>query len=221
MNSDARKGFHDELESLQQDLLRMGRHVEESISRAVEALSTQNLQLAEQVIDDDDEIDEMQVYIENNCLRLLALQQPMGKDLRVIGTALKVVTDIERIADHSVDICRTVTRMNGEPLVKPLIDIPRMAHIAQKMVRDSLKSFVARDTAIAESLAKQDDDVDYLFGSIMRELTTLMMADTSTIRQSTHLMMAAQSLERIGDHATNIGEWVIYMVLGERRDLNV
>ncbi|MCY0900837.1 MAG: phosphate signaling complex protein PhoU [Firmicutes bacterium] len=218
---DARRGFHGDLEILQQDLLRMGALVEESIFKAIRALTDQNEALAEQVLAGDDAIDEMEIDIETRSLRLIALQQPMAGDLRILGTTLKAVTDLERMADHSVDIAKVVLRMNKQPWVKPLIDIPRMAHIVEEMVRDSLTAFIRRDVALADTLAARDDEVDGLYGQIFRELLSLMISTPVAVEQATQLLMVAQNLERVGDHATNIGEWVIYMVDGVRRDLNI
>jgi len=218
---DARRGFHGDLEILQQDLLRMGALVEESIFKAIRALTDQNEVLAEEVLLGDDVIDEMEIDIETRSLRLIALQQPMAGDLRILGTTLKAVTDLERMADHSVDIAKVVLRMNKQPWVKPLIDIPRMAHTVEEMVRDSLTAFIRRDVALADTLAARDDEVDGLYGQIFRELLSLMISTPVAVEQATQLLMVAQNLERVGDHATNIGEWVIYMVDGVRRDLNI
>ncbi len=218
---DARRQFHSDLEALQQDLLRMGALIEESIFKAVRALMEQDPDMAEEVLEGDDRIDEMEIDIETRSLRLIALQQPMAGDLRILGTVLKAVTDLERMADHSVDIAKVVLRMNRQPWVKPLIDIPRMAHCVESMVRDSLTAYIRRDVQLAETLAMRDDEVDGLYGQIFRELLVLMSTTPSAVEQATQLLMAAQNLERIGDHATNIGEWVIYMVDGVRRDLNI
>ncbi len=218
---DARRQFHVDLEVLQQDLLRMGALVEESIFKAVRALTDQNPDLAQEILAGDDQIDDMEIDIETRSLGLIALQQPMAGDLRILGTALKAVTDLERIADHSVDIAKVVLRMNRQPWLKPLIDIPRMANVVEGMVRDGLTAYIRRDTVLAESLAQRDDEVDSLYAQIFRELLDLMLSSPAAVEQATQLMMVSQHLERIGDHATNIGEWVIYMVQGVRRDLNI
>ena len=218
---DARRQFHGELQVLQQDLLKMGALVEESIFKAIRSLTEQDSDLALQVVTGDDLIDQMEIDIETRSLQLIALQQPMAGDLRILGTALKAVTDLERIADHSVDIAKVVLRMNRQPWLKPLIDIPRMANIVEGMVRDGLTAYIRRDTALAESLAQRDDEVDSLYAQIFRELLDLMLSSPTAVEQATQLMMVSQHLERIGDHATNIGEWVIYMVQGVRPDLNI
>jgi phosphate transport system protein len=218
---DARKGFHNSLDALQKDILRMGVMVEEAIFLAVKSLANEDTLIAEKVIKGDVKINEMMVEIEAACLRLLALQQPMASDLRVIGTALKIVTDLERIGDHAVDIAKTTIRLGGEKLLKPLVDIPRMADMAKEMLHDALSAYVKRDVAIALSLANKDDLVDHLYRNIFDELQGMMMENKENVRQATLLLVACQSLERIADHATNIGEWVIYMVSGDRKDLNV
>lgn len=215
-----RSTFDQELEELQQDILRMGTLVEEAIGQAVSSLAAGNLQLAELIVQRDDVVDEMQVQIETRCLQLIALQQPIAIDLRIVGTAIKIVGDLERMADHAVDIARVTLRLGGEPLIKPLIDIPRMADMAQRMARDALRAYVRRDPEAAKELLRTDDQVDHLYAQILRELLVLMMEDPRTIHQATHLLFVAQHLERVADHATNLGESVIYMVSGERADLN-
>jgi phosphate transport system protein len=218
---DARKGFHHALEGLQRDLLKMGVLVEESIYHAVKSLATLDGAIAEAVIKGDAKINDMMIEIESDCLRLLALQQPMASDLRVIGTAMKIVTDLERMGDHAVDIAKTTVRLQGEKLLKPLIDTPRMADMAKEMLHDALNCYVRRDTELAMQLAAKDDAVDHLYSTIFTELEEMMKQNPSHVRQATMLLMVCQSLERIADHATNIGEWVIYMVSGDRTDLNI
>ncbi|MDI3258044.1 MAG: phosphate signaling complex protein PhoU [Kyrpidia sp.] len=218
---DTRSGFHEELQELEQNVLAMGGWVSQAVRDSVTALKELNETLAEQVIERDDRLDDMQVDIENRCLRLIALQQPMAGDLRTIGTVLKVVTDLERMGDHAVDIARTALKLSGQTLIKPLIDIPRLADIAQDMLGTGLQAFVDRDAELAQTLADKDDQMDHLYSQIFRELLVLMIEDPSTIRQATQLLFVAQSLERVADHITNIGEWTIYMVTGERRDLNL
>lgn len=218
---DTRKGFHGSLQDLQKDILKMGVQVEEAIFLAVKSLASEDAPMAERVIKGDEKINEMMIQIESACLRLLALQQPMASDLRVIGTALKIVTDLERIGDHAVEIAKTTVRLQGEKLLKPLVDTPRMADMAKEMLRDSLNAYVNRDLDIAQGLAEKDDVVDGLYKRVYNELQEMMTQDSSTITQAIKLLMVCQSLERIADHATNIGEWVIYMVSGDRTDLNV
>jgi phosphate transport system protein len=216
----ARKNFQDELKHLSEDLLMMGNMVEQCIVKAVQALKEQDVALAQEVIDGDEKIDSIELVIEDRCLKLIAQQQPMAKDLRKIATALKIITDLERIADHACDIAKICVRIGDEPLIKPLVDIPRMAEMARTMVKTALDSFVEENVQLAYQVAKDDDEIDALYNQIFRELLTYMMEDPKNIRQATYLLFVSSYLERIGDHATNLGEWLIYMVTGERKELN-
>ncbi len=213
---DRRKSFVSSLEDLRADLLRMGAAVERAIHDAVKSLVNRDQALAERVVQGDDAIDQLELDIESQCLSLLALQQPMAKDLRVIGTALKVITDLERMADHAVDIAQVTIALHGQRLIKPLIDVPRMAELAQAMVRKSLDAYVDENVEAARAVIEADDEVDHLYAQVFRELLLIMMENPRSIEQATHLLLVAQYLERIADHATNLGEWVIYMVTGER-----
>lgn len=215
-----RKEFHQSLQELQKDILKMGTLVEEAIHQAVKALAEMDTALAEKTVMQDDMIDEMTLQVEDRCLRLIALQQPLAGDLRMIGTTLKIVTDLERIADHATDIAKTVLRIAGEKLVKPLDDIPRMAELARAMVREALTAYVERDVERAQKLAAKDDEVDALYTQLFAEVVSLMGKERAVNRQLVHLLMVARYLERVGDHATNLGEWVIFMVNGERQNLN-
>ncbi|HOL11831.1 MAG TPA: phosphate signaling complex protein PhoU [Bacillota bacterium] len=215
-----RSSFHANLELLEEDLSRLGVMAEESLAKAVTALKTHDPDMAQQVIDYDDAIDDLTLELEERCLSIIALQQPMASDLRRIGTVLKIVTDLERVADHAVDISEVALRLAGQTYIKPLIDIPRMARIAQDMLRKSLEAFRDRDITDLETLIEMDDEVDNLFAQVFRELLVFMMSDPKTIQQSTEFLMVASHLERVADHATNIGEWVIYSITGERKDLN-
>ncbi|MGB9791766.1 MAG: phosphate signaling complex protein PhoU [Thermacetogeniaceae bacterium] len=216
----ARKSYHEQLEELQQEVLRMGTLVEQAIFNAVKSLKERNEELAQQIVVNDDIIDEYQIKIEDYCVKLLALQQPMAGDLRVISTAMKIAIDLERIGDHAVDIAKVTIRLAGQPLIKPLIDIPRMAEIAQRMIRESLDAYVRRDISKVDDLIDYDHEVDALYNQIFRELLTFMIEDPRTIGQATQLLFVARYLERVADHATNLGEAVYYMVTGERKDLN-
>lgn len=216
-----RKSFHEQLDELQQSVLKMGTMVEQAIFNAVKSLKARDEILARQVIDGDDTIDDLHLQIEDDCVRLLALQQPMASDLRVISAVLKIVNDLERIADHASDVSKVTIRISGQPLIKPLIDIPRMSEITQTMLRVSLDAFMRRDASQVEQLIEYDHEVDALYQQIFRELLTFMMEDPRTIRQATHLLFVARHLERMADYCTNLGEAVYYMVKGERKDLNV
>lgn len=217
----SRMTFHSELERLETDLVKLGTLVEEALSKAVHSLKDHNQIMAGEVVAGDDVVDKLAIDLENRSLSLLALQQPMASDLRRIGTVLKIVTDLERVGDHAVDIAKVTQRLASQTYIKPLIDIPRMARIAQDMLRQSLEAFVNRNVDSLESMREQDDEVDHLYSQIFRELLVFMMADPRTIQQATEFLVVASHLERVADHATNIAEWVFYAVTGERKDLNL
>jgi len=215
-----RNHFDNELQELVKDMIKMSSVVEDALSYSIKALKKQDIELADKVIAQDDLVDKMELEIEDKCLRLIALQQPIAKDLRIIATALKIVTDLERIADHAVDIARITKRLSGEKYIKELIDIPRMAHIVTGMVKDSIDAYVRQDVDKAREVSMRDDEVDGLHSQIFRELLLLMMEDPRKINQSTYFLFISQSIERIADHVTNICEWIIYAVTGEHVDLN-
>lgn len=216
----SRHQFHQELARLKIDILKMADLVESALQRAVEALANQDTALAQAVIAGDDDIDALEHDIEDRCLQLLALQQPMAVDLRFIGTALKMITDLERMGDHAVNIAKSTLRLAGRPYLKPLIDIPRMAAEAREMLREAIAAFVEGDIELARKAAERDHRLDQLYGQIFRELLTFMMEDPRTIEQATQLLVVAGRLERVGDHITNLAEWTVYMVTGERQELN-
>lgn len=218
--SSTRHAFDQALEELQQEILRMGSLVEQAIYNSVHSLASKDVALAEGVIKGDRVIDQMETDIEHMCLKLIATQQPIAGDLRKISTGFKIITDLERMADHAVDIGKVTKRLAGQPLIKPLVDIPRMAALSQQMVKDGLDAYVKGDVELAKSLNEKDDQVDHIYSQIFRELLTYMMEDPRTITQATYLILVGRYIERIADHATNIGERVIYLVTGERPDLN-
>lgn len=213
-----REGFDKSLNGLQQEMLRMGSMVEEAIRLAVQALSNQDLALAQKIVDGDDLIDDLSNQIEDDCIRLIALQQPLARDLRVITTVLKTVTDLERIADHATNIAEIVQRIGKARLIKPLVDIPKMSGMVQSMVRDSLKAFVDRDVEFAKITCRRDDEIDKLYEDLFIELTGFVTAggDSERVVQALNLLFVARYLERVGDHATNIGERAIYLVTGKK-----
>lgn len=215
-----RTTFDQALSELQQDILRMGFYVEEAISRAVESLIRQDMDLAQSVIDGDALIDIQELQIEEKCMLLIATQQPLAKDLRRIAAGLMIIIDLERMADLACDIAKSTRRIGDQPLIKPLIDIPRMAQLAQKMVKEALDSYVREDAQLAVTMAAEDELVDNLHNQVFRELLLCMMVDPTIIDQATALLFASRHLERIADHATNIGERVVYLVKGERKELN-
>ena len=207
--------FHDELEALKQTLLAMGGLVEDQIRRVMRALLERDAALAHEVIERDRQVNAYDVEVDQQCVELLALHQPAAGDLRFITTAMKIVTDLERIGDQAVNIGQRVVELSQEPQLKPYIDLPRMAELAQRMVKDALDAFVARDTELARRVCVADAEVDALKEQIFRELLTFMMEDARSIPRAIRLILISRFLERVADHATNIAEMVVYMVEGK------
>jgi len=216
-----RETFDRDLGRLQEDLLRMGGLVQAAIRQSIEALEARSVTLADEVISGDNATDALHLELEERCLQLMATQQPMAKDLRMIAAVWAMSIDLERMGDHAEDIARITRRIAEQPLLKPLLDIPRMAGLVGEMLSEGLDAFVARDAARAERMAAKDDGVDHLYAQVFRELLTYMLEDPRNTQRATHLLMVAQALERMGDHATNIAERVIYMVTGTLKELNV
>ena len=204
--------FHEELEALKQRLLAMGGLVEDQIRRVMRALVERDDALAQEVIERDQQVNAYDLEVDETCVSLLALHQPAAGDLRFITTAMKIVTDLERMGDQSVNIAQRVVELNREPQLKPYIDLPRMAEKAQRMVKGSLDAFVARDTELARRVCAEDAEVDALKEQIFRELLTFMMEDARTIPRAIRLILISRFIERMADHATNIAEMVIYLV---------
>ena len=207
--------FHEELEALKQTLLAMGGLVEDQIRRVMRALLERDDDLAREVIERDRQVNAYDVEVDEQCVELLALHQPAASDLRFITTAMKIVTDLERIGDQAVNIAQRALELHQEPQLKPYVDLPRMAEMAQKMVKESLDAFVARDTELARAVCGQDSAVDALKEQIFRELLTFMMGDPRTIPRALRLILISRFMERVADHATNIAEMVVYMVEGK------
>ena len=204
--------FHEELDGLKQTLLAMGALVEDQIRRVMRALVERDGALAQDVIDRDRQVNAYDVEIDEKCVGLLALHQPTARDLRFITTAMKIVTDLERIGDQAVNIAQRALELNEEPQLKPYIDLPRMAQKAQGMVKEALDAFVARDTELARQVCARDAEVDGIKEQVFRELLTYMMSDPKTIPRAIRLILVSRFLERVADHATNIAEMVVYMV---------
>lgn len=211
MNAEHRT-FDDELKELNRIILEMGGLVEGSISMAVESLKKKDEEMAKDVIRGDDRINKLEVEIDEKCVSLQALRQPMAVDLRFITTGMRIATDLERMGDLAVDIAERSLEMMSQPLPKPLIDIPKLGLVAQKMLKGALDSFVNRDINIAREVWNMDDEADHYRDLIQDELIQVMMKDQSVIPQSVLLIFIARYLERICDHATNIAEDVVYMV---------
>ncbi|AGK97300.1 phosphate signaling complex protein PhoU [Clostridium pasteurianum] len=215
-----RKVFDSHLEEMHTDLLRMGSMVEKQIFQCIEALVNQNEKLAQGVIDNDDLIDDMQKEIENKAIKLIAMQQPLAMDLRNIFTTTKIVTDLERIADHAVDIAKVTKRLKTDDYVNQLTDITRMATLVKEMLKVSLDAYVQGDVKRAYAICKKDDEIDALYKQIFSEFLVMMMDNPKAINQATQFLFACKYLERIADHTTNICEGTIYLVTGEQIDLN-
>jgi len=207
-----RHHFEEDLAALKQRLLNMGGLVEERVHQAIISLVERRSDLAETVVAGDGDVNELQIEIDDRCLKLLALQQPIAKDLRLITAAMKINADLERIGDQAVNIAENALKMMNQPPLKPLIDIPRMAELAERMTRASLDSFVRKDAGLARDVLTQDDEVDQLKDHVFRILLTYMMADPGTIERALGLILVSRNLERIADHATNIAEDVIFLV---------
>jgi phosphate transport system protein len=207
--------FDDELQSLKEQILRMGGLAEEQVQGALRALVERDSNLARKIIENDRQVNTLDVAIDEDCLRLLALQQPTARDLRFITTAMKISTELERMSDLAENICERAIELNEEPQLKPYIDIPRMANWALKMVKDALDAFVTHDAALARKVCLDDDFVDDLTHQLFRELLSFMLENPQTITRAIRITFIAKYLERIADHATNVAELVVYLVEGK------
>jgi len=216
----ARQAFEGQLRELLEDLMAMGHMVANSIDRSVQALRLQDVELARQVIEYDDEINAAQHDIDEKCLVLIATQQPMASDLRTILSTSNIATELERIGDYTEGIANLVLKMAGQPLIKPLIDIPRMAAEGRRMLLTALEAFARQDVEAARRIGEADDLVDDLYNQVYRELLVFMMQDPRTITQATYLLWVAHNLERIADRTTNIAERAIFSDSGQVMDLN-
>jgi phosphate transport system protein len=212
-----RQHFEAERQALRNQLLTMGALVEDRVHRAIQSLVERREEEAQRIIATDKEINDLQIEIDDRCLKLLALQTPLAVDLRLITSAMKINADLERVGDQAVNIAENVLQLLPHPPLKPLIDIPRMADIAARMVRDALDSFVKGDAELARDVLRRDDEVDGLKDQLFRELLTYMMADPGTIPRALALLLISRHLERIADHATNIAEDVIF--IAEAKDV--
>jgi len=210
-----------QLHELFEGLLSMGGMVEKAIERAIQALVKRDTRLAQDVIDEDAAIDKFRWKLEEECLRLLATQQPMATDLRTVGAVLSILADVERMGDHAEGIARIVLRIADQPPLKPLIDIPRMARKCQEDLHLVLQSFINHDVEQARRICAEDDEVDALYKQVFSELLVIMMGDPRTVDRATYLIWVAHNLERIHDRITNVGERVVFMVTGRLEELNV
>jgi len=205
----------EELNHLKEMIIKMAGLVEASIRDSVKSLTERDSALAKEVIENDSIVNAYDIKIDEECIRLLALKQPMGKDLRYITTAMKVTTDLERIADNAVNIAERALELNDEPILKPYIDIPKMRSIAQGMIRDAIDAFVNEDKKLATDVIMRDDEVDELNAMVLRELVFIMTQDPRTVSRAMKISYVSKYIERIADHITNIAEMVVYMVEGK------
>jgi phosphate transport system protein len=216
-----RTSFERHLHELQDDVLVLGSMAEKATYRSMEALKNRDLELAKQVIVDDDEIDRKRFDIEEKCIELIVTQQPVASDLRIIVAVLNIIIDLERIGDHAEGVAKITIMIGNEPPLKPLIDLPRMAQKTGDMLRRSLDAFVNRDAEAARQIAKEDDEIDALYDQVFRELLTYMAEDPRTITRATRLIWVAHNLERSADRVTNICERVVFVVTGKMEEIGV
>jgi len=215
-----RTTFHKKLREIQDDVLIMGSMVEKATSRSIDALKDRDLKKAREVIAEDSKINNKRFNIEEKCVQLIATQQPMASDLRTIIGVLNIITEIERIGDHAEGIAKIVVMIGDEPLLKPLIDIPRMAEKVNDMLHRSLDALINRDADAAKQIVSEDDEVDNLYDQVFRELLTFMAEDPKTITRATRLIWVAHNLERSADRVTNICERVVFTVTGKMEEIN-
>jgi phosphate transport system protein len=216
---ETRTAFHKKLREIQDDILAMGSMVSKAISRSIDALKNRDLDLARQVIEDDKKINHKRFEIEEKCIELIATQQPMASDLRIILAVINILSEVERIGDYGEGIAKIAVMIGDEPPLKPLIDIPRMGEQTVDMLRRSLDAFVNRDAEAARKIVAEDDAVDHLYDQVFRELLTFMAEDPKTITRATRLIWAAHNLERAADRVTNICERVVFVVTGKMEEI--
>ncbi len=214
-----RTTYHKKLREIQDDILVMGSMVGKAILRSIDALKNRDLELANQIITDDQKINNLRFSIEEKCIELIATQQPMAGDLRIIVAILNITTEIERIGDYAVGIARITILIGDEPLLKPLIYIPGMAELTTDMLRRSLNAFVNRDAEVAKKIISEDDLIDNLYDQVFRELLIFMAEDPKTITRATRLMWTAHNLERAADRVTNICERIVFIITGKMEEI--
>ena len=216
---ETRTTFHEHLREVEDDVLTMGNMVVKAIDRSMEALKKRDLNLAHQIIADDAQINKQRFSIEDKCVALIATQQPIESDLRIVVAVLNILTELERIGDYAEGIAKIVIMIGDEAPLKPLIDIPRMGEITRDMIKESLQSFATRDVELAMRVVSLDNIVDSLYDQVFRELLTFMMVDPKTTNRATRLIWIAHNLERAADRATNICERVVYTVTGKMEEI--
>ncbi len=219
--STTRATFDRQLAALKDDVLILGSMVDKAIDRSVEALKRRDRNEAQVIVSNDIKINRKRFEIEEKCMLLLATQQPMASDLRIIAGIMNIITDLERMGDHAEGIAKINLMMGDEPLIKPLVDIPKMADKTREMLRRALDALVARDAEAAKALASEDDMVDDLYDTVYRDLLDIMIKDPTTISRATYLLWVAHNLERMADRITNICERIVFMVTGQMEEMNV
>ncbi len=215
-----RSAFDQELEQLRDSVLKLGSMVDDAIGRSIQALKERDQALSRQIIADDEKINELRFEIEEQCVSLIARQQPAARDLRFIVAAMNIALDLERMGDHAAGIATIVLRMGDQPLLKPLIDLPRMAHISQDMLRRSLDALVSGDAVGALAITRLDDEVDQLYNQIFRELISYMIEDPRTVTRAMYLLFCAHNIERVADRVTNICERVAFIATGRLEEIS-
>jgi phosphate transport system protein len=220
MHETTRGAFADEIVQLEQDLLKMGSVVEQMVHKSVEALVTRNVAVANEVLSMDDVVDDFNISIENRCLKLLALQQPMARDLRTVAAAMKIITDIERAGDYSVDIAKTARTLADSIAFRPHPELRAMAELVKRMIREMLEAFVKRDISLIEAAIRSDDAIDHLNRQIIDDLLAAIKENPTAAEELMHGILVSRYLERIADHMTNVGERVYYMETGELKELH-
>ena len=221
MGSGLRAALDRGLLQIEENLLRMRELIDRSLSKSLKSLADRDTALAHEVINEDEHINELRYKIEEECLALIATQQPTASDLRMIMAIMSVVTDLERMGDYAAGISKTVLRMGDEPLLKPLIDIPKMVELARIMLKESIQALLDHNVPRAREIASRDDEMDHLYQAIFDELVEIMAHRPDSVQRATFLLWCAHNLERIGDRATNIAERVVFVSTGDFKDLNI
>lgn len=215
-----RETYHQRIDALSQNLLRLGSLVGDEIEQSIKALNNRDVQLARQVIESDSRVNALRYEVEEGAYMIIATQQPMATDLRRIVSSISLATNMERMGDHAAGIAQLVIRLGEQPPLKPYVDLPRMADIAREMLRESLDAYITGDADLARRVAQRDDEVDALNDRVLQDLINLMISDPATVTQATYLLWVSHNLERIADRVTNICERIIYIVTGELSDLD-
>lgn len=220
MPGSLRAAYDESFANIREDVLRLTEMVDQAIDLAWQSLRERDQELAQQIIEDDEKVNDQRFDIEEACLKLIATQQPTATDLRAVIAAMNVVVDLERMGDYAAGIAKTVIRMGDEALLKPLVDIPRMVEISRDMLQEALRAYSDRDPALAREVAARDDEIDRLYKSIFDELVEIMAENPEGVTRATYLLWVAHNLERIGDRVTNIAERVVFVTTGDMKELN-